>query len=403
MKSAEICQMITQSEDTWLISSRRPKIHMRTLPNTQLIFQTPHIFLVTYADAAAAGSIRATGPPGESGCLAVRISTPSSVTSSVCSAIGSAKWYHDEFCSKTKLTELSCPRSVGRDTRPLVRPCHVPVGSQGDHGLDGKAHAWLRLTHCLVLRIMRHVGRAVEQLVDAVSAVCLDDGAFLRLCVLLDYVSVLAEQRARLHHLDGLVQTLSRCLHYADGIRICQSLVADVVCLVEIAVEAAVVEGHIDVQDVAVFENALVGYAVADDLVGRGADRLGEFAVVEGGWVCLYSVRIVFTCMCSSNVRCAPGRPCGQPRQCSLSSLRASPPAPQCRGPLAQACTPCACPQSPSRSGSQSCSSPRTSARSAECHPLRSRAAARSQGPFSARTEGRLVSGFRCKGRRGRD
>ena len=45
--------------------------------------------LVAYVDAAAASpltsSIRATGPPGESGSLAVRISTPSSVTNNVCS------------------------------------------------------------------------------------------------------------------------------------------------------------------------------------------------------------------------------------------------------------------------------------------------------------------------------
>lgn len=166
---------------------------------------------------------------------------------------------------------------------------------------------------------MRNVGRAVEQLVDAVSAVCLDDGAFLRLCVLLDYVSVLAEERAGLDHLDGLVQALSRSFHYADSIWIRQGLVANVVCLVEVAVEAAVVQGDVDVEDVAVLEDALIGNAVADDLVRRGADRLGEFAVVEGRRVCLWIISVVFVLMCKSNIRCAPDTPCGRPRRCNLS------------------------------------------------------------------------------------
>jgi hypothetical protein len=45
-------------------------------------------------------------------------------------------------------------------------------------------------------------------------------------------------------------------------------------------VEAAVVERHVNVEDVAVEEDSVVGNAVADDFVGRGADGFGEFAVV---------------------------------------------------------------------------------------------------------------------------
>jgi hypothetical protein len=60
---------------------------------------------------------------------------------------------------------------------------------------------------------------------------------------------------------------------------------ADVVGLVQVAVEAAVVEGYVDVEDVAVLEGALVRDAVADDFVGGGADGFGEVAVVEGGGV----------------------------------------------------------------------------------------------------------------------
>ena len=121
----------------------------------------------------------------------------------------------------------------------------------------------------------------MEQLVDTVPTVCFNDGAFLGLRVLLNDVSVLAEKCPWFHHGNGLVQALSRCFYDTDGIGVCQRLLADVVCLIEVTVEAAVVEGHVDVEDVTVFEDALVGNAVANDFVGRGADRLGEAAIVE--------------------------------------------------------------------------------------------------------------------------
>jgi hypothetical protein len=85
--------------------------------------------------------------------------------------------------------------------------------------------------------------------------------------VLLDDVSILAEQCAWLDNLDGLVQALSCCLRYTHRIRVCQSLVSNVKCLVEIRVETAVVDRNVNVQDIAVLEYALVGNAVADDFV----------------------------------------------------------------------------------------------------------------------------------------
>jgi hypothetical protein len=128
---------------------------------------------------------------------------------------------------------------------------------------------------------MWNVGCAVEQLVDTMSAVRLDNAAFFCLCVLLDDVSRIAEEHARLDQLDSLIQALSRSLYYTDRIGVRECLLADVVCLVEVAVEPAVVEGYVDVEDITVFEDALVGNAVADDFVGRGAYRFREVAVVQ--------------------------------------------------------------------------------------------------------------------------
>ena len=49
--------------------------------------------------------------------------------------------------------------------------------------------------------------------------------------------------------------------------------------------EAVVVEGDVEVDDVAFEEDALVGDAVADYFVDGGADGFGEVDVVEGGGV----------------------------------------------------------------------------------------------------------------------
>lgn len=181
----------------------------------------------------------------------------------------------------TVLTKLRRQGAILSDTRPVIRPGLVSVRADADHRLDREAHTRLRLPNRLVLRIVRDVWRTVEELVDAVAAVSPDNAAVLALRVLLDDVAVLAEERAWLHQLNSLFQTLSRRLRHTDGVRVRLCFVANIVCLVQIAVEAAVVEGHVDVQDIAVLQYSLVGYAVADDLVYRRTYRLGEVAVVQ--------------------------------------------------------------------------------------------------------------------------
>lgn len=98
-----------------------------------------------------------------------------------------------------------------------------------------------------------------------------DHAAVLLLRHLLDDVAELADQHTGLDCLDRLVQALARCLDHAHVVRVRLGPVADVVRLVEVGVVALVVDGDVDVEDVAVEEEALVGNAVADDLVGGSA------------------------------------------------------------------------------------------------------------------------------------
>lgn len=156
--------------------------------------------------------------------------------------------------------------------------------AERNHRLDSEAHARLRLADGLVLGVMRHVGCAVEALVDAVATVGLDDAAVVALGDLLDRVAVVAEERAGLDELDRLGEAVAGGLDDAHGVRVLVGF-ADVVGLVQVAVEAAVVEGDVDVEDVAVLEGALVGDTVADDFVDGCADRFGEVAVVQRGRV----------------------------------------------------------------------------------------------------------------------
>jgi len=164
-------------------------------------------------------------------------------------------------------TELRSLLAVNRGARPVIRPCDVPVLAQRNHGLDCEGHARLALAHRLILGVVWNIGRAVEHLVDAVADISPDDAAVLGLGVGLDDVAKLAEQSAGLYQLDGLVQTLTRSLDNANSVGIRLRPITNVVCLVQITVEALVVESHVEVDDVSVQQDPFIGNAVANDLV----------------------------------------------------------------------------------------------------------------------------------------
>lgn len=154
-----------------------------------------------------------------------------------------------------------------------------------NHGLNGEAHARLRSTHSLVLRIVGNIWCAVEQLVDAVTTVTLDHTAVPALCVLLNHISGVPEQHTGLNQLNRLVQAFPRGFHDLNGIWVCLGLVSNIVRLVDISVESFVVQRNVDVDDIAIFQWPLVGDPVADGFVDRSADRLGEVYIIERRWV----------------------------------------------------------------------------------------------------------------------
>jgi hypothetical protein len=127
----------------------------------------------------------------------------------------------------------------------------------------------------------------MKKLIHSMSAIRLHHLAVVAFGDFLNRVAVVAEQSARFHHCDCGVETLPGGFDDADVVRVLGRGGADVVGFVEVAVEAAVVEGDVYVEDVAVLERAVVGDAVADYFVDAGADGFGEVVIVEGGGVCL--------------------------------------------------------------------------------------------------------------------
>ena len=96
--------------------------------------------------------------------------------------------------------------------------------------------------------------------------VCLDDAP--------DHVDF----AARTHGLDAAHHRVLRALDEQVGLFVDR---ADLEHGAGVAVDAVLVGGDVNVDDVAVFERAVVGDAVADDLVDRGTDGLGEAHVAQ--------------------------------------------------------------------------------------------------------------------------
>lgn len=122
----------------------------------------------------------------------------------------------------------------------------------------------------------------MEQLIDTVTAVGADNRAVPLFGELLDDVAGIAEEHAGLDEFDGGVEAVAGSFDNADGGGGGRT---DVVSFVEIAVEAAVVDGDVNVDNVAILEGSAVRDSVANDFVHACADGFRKVVVVERGGV----------------------------------------------------------------------------------------------------------------------
>lgn len=100
---------------------------------------------------------------------------------------------------------MSSALPINGGARPVIWPCNITVFAQGNHGLNRECHARLAFAYSLVLGVVRNIGRAVEDAVDAVADVGPDHAAIPALGVLLDDVAKLPEQSTRLDFLYSLL------------------------------------------------------------------------------------------------------------------------------------------------------------------------------------------------------
>lgn len=139
--------------------------------------------------------------------------------------------------------------------------------SKIDHRLYREAHPSFRSANCFVLAIVRDVGSAVEQLIYPMANICLHHAAISAVCVFFDGVAKVTEETAWFNQRDGPIKALSCCLHNTHGFGIGSGLVSDIVRLVDIAVEATVVKGDINVYNIPIHERSFVRNTVANDLI----------------------------------------------------------------------------------------------------------------------------------------
>jgi hypothetical protein len=121
----------------------------------------------------------------------------------------------------------------------------------------------------------------MEQAVNAVATICLDDTAVFRFGMLFYHIAVVSEKRSGLDEFDSFVQTFSGSFNYSHGLWMRFRLVTHVVCFVQIAVKASVVECNIDIEDITIDENSFVWDTMADNFVRGRAYGFGEVAVVQ--------------------------------------------------------------------------------------------------------------------------
>ena len=91
-----------------------------------------------------------------------------------------------------------------------------------------------------------------------------------------------ADQHSGLHELDGALETFSCSFNDADGVCGGVGCAANVISLVEVAVEATMVESYVKIENVTSLEESLVWNAVADHFIDGCAEGFGKVDVIEG-------------------------------------------------------------------------------------------------------------------------
>ena len=172
-------------------------------------------------------------------------------------------------CSNCAVSEPSAVTAVqpSGQMRPTSYPPAVIIGSIVNVTPGSRIPSALRVV------VVRDRRRGVELAPDAVTDEHPHDAEARGLRVILDRAADLVDPPARSHRGDPVPHALTRDAHESFGFGIA---LADEEGLAVVAVHAVEVDRHVAVDDVALEQPAVVGDAVADHLVHRGAQRLRD-------------------------------------------------------------------------------------------------------------------------------
>ena len=176
---------------------------------------------------------------------------------------------------------------LGHDAPAVFFGAFLDVLAAGvDHGLDGEGHAFDQLLQRARAAVVQHLGLFVEDAANAVATELAHHAEAVAFGKLLDRVANVAKVDAGLDHHDALPHGFVGDVGQAFG---SNRDFTDHEHAAGIAVPAVFDDGHVDVDDIAFFQRLVVGDAVADLLVDRGADGFGvgdvaATGVVQRGW-----------------------------------------------------------------------------------------------------------------------
>src|ERR1700730_16514946 len=237
------------------------------------------------ASAASCAGSRATSGQGAAGYVAGRVSSSSSeseapIVRGLMLRPVRAQRQHVEpgVGDQHGVFPLRRQRVVLGDDGPAVgQQAHVTL-ARVHHRLDGEGHTRLQLEPGAGLAVVQHLRVFVIHTPDAMAAVLAHHRVVVLLDEALDGMTDIAQVRTRTYRLDAAPHGGEAGLGEALRVR---GRLAHQVHAAGVAVKSVGDHGDVDIDDVAGLQALVIRDAVADHVVYRGADGLGETAVVE--------------------------------------------------------------------------------------------------------------------------
>lgn len=101
------------------------------------------------------------------------------------------------------------------------------------------------------------------------AAPSLDNGKSPRGCVLFDDLAKFSDRYTWFDYRNGHVQGLPRRFNESNRVRVRSSLVTNVVSLIQVGMISAMVDRNVEIENVPIKKNSLIGDTVAYNLIWR--------------------------------------------------------------------------------------------------------------------------------------